>query len=206
MFIVIGILFLSFFFWLRSTGRKKSQDIQTLREDFWEKESQANATRKADISGLDYIKIPFEKLPFLDTQDTELLVLQNNIKSLADNPILNLTGLTNTDLKLTYGTANITFLSDCDSNFTTLVNHLYKWGQYLYDNGKIPEALQVLEFGISCRTDVSKNYILLANIYKEINVPEKIDNLIGTAGSLKTLKQDSILSVLKEIKLSTYLV
>lgn len=203
--IVIGLV-LFLFLWMHIEGSKTNRKNQIIKDSFWNKENQANVTRKVDISGLDYITIPIDCLPFTDTTEEVLISLQHSIKSLSQYPILNLTGFSNTDLKLKYGVANITFLSQCDSNYTLLVNGLYKWGSYLYDHEQIHDATTVFEFGIQCRTDVSKNYLILAKIYKDTNAPKKIDDLMLVAETLQSLTKDFILSSLKEIKLSSYLV
>lgn len=202
--IVVGIV-LFILLWMRIDSNKNANFVKKEKDAFWKRENSSNNTRKADIASLDYIKIPIELLPFTDTDDEELNSLQKFIKSLSKQPILNLTGLSNTDLKLKYGVANITFLSDCDNNYTILVQSIYKWGSYLYSHNQIPEAITVLEYGIQCKTDLSKNYILLAKIYKDTGVPQKIDELIAIADTLESLMKTSIVSGLKEIKLSTYL-
>lgn len=206
MFIIITIVLLTFFIWMRTSTYKARQKVLKDKEIFWDKERQANSTRKVDISDLNYIKIPLDLLPFTETKDEELLSIQKKVKDLSQQQILNLTGISNTDLKLNYGTANITFLSDCDVNYTHLVQAIYKWGEYLYNHNQISDAIKVLEFGVECKTDISKNYILLATIYKEIGTLEKIDDLALIVESLQTLMKDSILNSLKEIKLSSYLV
>jgi hypothetical protein len=190
---------------MRVNNHKTKKKIQEEKNIFWEKEYQANATRKVDISGLEYITIPLDLLPFAETSDEELLSLQKTIKTLAQQKILNLTGISNTDLKLKYGVANITSLSEYDSNFTLLIHTIYKWGEYLYNHNQISDAVKLLEFGIQCKTDISKNYILLATIYKDTNAAQKIDDLIHVAETLSTLMKDNIINSLKEIKLSSYL-
>ncbi|QHQ60505.1 hypothetical protein Ana3638_06755 [Anaerocolumna sedimenticola] len=204
MLIVIGIL-LFFYLLIQYSNIRTKQIIQKEKETFWNKEYQANSTRKSDISGLDYITIPMDTLPFTDTDEGELNEIQSNIKSLFQKPILNLAGLSNTDLKLKYGVANIKFLIKCDDNYTFLVKNLSRWGSYLYDHNRWNEAVTVLEFGVQCKTDISKNYILLAELYKELNTQDKIDDLIQTAQTLDTLSRENILISLKEIKMSFYL-
>lgn len=192
-------LFLIVVIFLHLSISKSNRKMQQDKEIFWSNEHASNSIRKTDITGLDYIKIPLENLPIIETTNEELSNMQNLIKTLSGKSILNLTGLSNTDLKLQYGTANITFLSECDSNYTLLVQTLIKWGSYLYDNGLILEAITVLEYGIECKTDISKNYILLATIYKEANTTEKIRDLIQVAESLNSLTKESILRSLNEL-------
>lgn len=200
--IIIIVLYL----FMRIDSNKANKKVMEEKQKFWSKENQSNKIRKKDISSLPFLKIPLDELPIKDTTDESLLALQHSITNLSKVSILNLTGVSNTDLKLQYGVANLTFLSECDNNYTLLVNSLSKWGSYLYELGHINDAKIVLEYGITCNTDISKNYILLANIYKEQNTPNKIDNLLETITNLNSINKESMLRSVKEIKNSTYLV
>ncbi len=203
MLIVLGILlFLYLLIQGSSAGHKRK--LQKEQDAFWNREYQANATRKTDISELLYITVPIETLPFTETADGELLSIQNNIRGLAVEPILNLTGISNTELKLKYGVANITFLMQCDENFTLLIKNILKWGSYLYDRNKWEEAAVVLEYGIQIKSDVGKNYTLLAEIYKSTGCMDKINDLIQTAESLNTLSKENIVTALKKIQMSHF--
>ena len=53
-----------------------------------------------------------------DLMTDELAECLSELQDLSDAKIVNLTGYTNTDLKLKYGTANITILSDCSPSST----------------------------------------------------------------------------------------
>lgn len=167
-------------------------------ENFWKKEREANTTRRADISQLDYIQIPLDMLPFQETEDESLQLIQNAIRELAGKQIVNLTGITNTDLKLKYGAPNIDKLSEYDGNFTLLARNLNQWGQYLYDHNRSFDARTVLEFSIQCKSDVRNTYLLLARIYLENGQPEKIHELINTAETLNTILKNSIIDSLKK--------
>lgn len=168
-------------------------------DSFWSREEHANSIRKQDISQLEYITIPLDLLPFKETNDTKLSEYQDTIRSLSEYKILNLTGISNTDLKLQYGAANLEILSLADQRFTTLARTLASWGNYLYEEGDPEAATKVLEFGIDCRSDVSSNYLTLAKIYKE-TAPERIEELKSVAEGLNSLTKNSILSSLDEIQ------
>ena len=114
--------------------------------------------------------------------------------------ILNLTGITNTELKEQYGVANLTVLTDYDNNYTTLVNTIARWGARLIDLEYNDEAVTVLEYGLSIGTDVSRNYLILADIYRKKGETDKIDALITRASTLKSLMKNSILSKLNEVR------
>jgi len=199
MLIVVTIIIILYFL-IRFSGNNTAIKLRKEKEAFLQREQQSNVIRKKDLSELNYIKIPIASLPFVDTEDPELKSVQNTIKELADKKILNLTGFSNTDLKMEYGTANITFLSQCDGNFTLLAKSLYKWAVWLHDHDMEEEALSVLEFGIQCNTDISKHYHLLAEYYLKNNQMDKIETLIKAAENLKSLSKDTIIKYLKEIK------
>lgn len=194
------IIILAFTIWLRFMIQRSERNSRKDTEQFWEKETKSNHVRKADISELDYIKLPMDTFPIAETTDGKLLSIHKTITDLSQKSILNLTGLSNTELKLRYGVANLTFLSECDANFTLLARTLYQWGSYLYQEGNTEDALKVLEFGITCKTDVGKHYHLLATIYKNTNNSDKITNLIEVAESLSSLSKDSILKDLMTIQ------
>lgn len=194
------IIILAFTIWLHFMIRKSDRNSRENKEKFWEEETKSNQVRKVDISGLDYIKIPMDTLPIFETTDKTLVSIHKTITDLSQKSILNLTGLSNTELKLHYGVANLTFLSECDNNYTLLVRTLYQWGSYLYQIGNVEDALKVLEYGITCKTDVGKHYHLLATIYKDTNKSDKITNLIEVAESISSLMKDSILKDLKAIQ------
>lgn len=189
------IILLSLFSLFRNRSSRAMKD----REDsFWEKELRANQTRKQDISGLDYITIPLYAFPIGAYPDDRLTELEQTLQNLSSRKILNLSGISNTDLKLQYGAANLNILSDCDSNFTTLARTLVSYGEQLAALGHWQDAVSVLEFGISCKTDVSKNYTLLGSLYREHGETAKLNELAETVRGSDMLLKDSILKQLTQ--------
>ena len=87
------------------------------------------------------------------------------IEALKEKKILNLSGFTNTDLKLEYGVGNLTELTDYDNNYVTLSRSLARIAELLTEQGLKKEAAAFLEFGIATHTDIGKNYTLLAGYY-----------------------------------------
>lgn len=182
------------------TGVKRSNKMIREEENaFWEKERQANSVRKKSLEHLDYIHIPQEILS-LDNPNHNI-ILQDTLASLnklAATPIVNLQGITNTDLKLTYGTANITILSQYDENYTQLAILLQNLAGELYEENRSRECLQVLEFAISTGTDISHSYYLLATLYAENGTPEKISDLITKVQATRSTLKDTIINNLEE--------
>ena len=197
------------------------------RKEFWEREALANQTRKKDISSLDFIQIPVENLPFhfveqIPVEHTASIVLkplsssqketlseelvqeltfaEQQILKLTNQRIKNFTGLSNTDLKLAYGAANLNTLSGYDQNFTVLVRTLQKWGDLLCQANWKEDAIQVFSYAVSIESDVASTYTMLATLYKEAGEAEKIDQLILDATLLPTLLNTALVEKLTDIR------
>lgn len=188
--------FILFALWISYQAKKNTALGHKKTEEFWAHEHNANFVRKKDISGLDYIKVPLDELPFKDTDNEDLIELQDKVKEIARTDILNLTGISNTDLKYMYGAVNLDRLSICDNNFIKLSRALYNWGTWLYKNQQTEDARKVLEYAVSCKVDISGIYTTLASIYSENQQADKIDYLKEQASALNTLMKDSILKSL----------
>ncbi|MBQ9580156.1 MAG: hypothetical protein IJR23_03175 [Lachnospiraceae bacterium] len=180
---------------LRARAVKKDQKK---RDDFFQKESEANSVKKRDISALPYI-VPDEALLNTDSSDPKINELLSELKTFKDKKILNLTGISNTDLKLKYGTANITELSECDDNFTSYCKVLYSIGNAYNEIGDTVSARRFLEYAVGIRTDITDNYVLLANIYRDNNELNRIDDLINIAGTLNSLSKQTIILKLNDL-------
>ena len=179
--------------------RKSGKQMAAEEMDFWEKERMANEVRRKSLDGLDYIQIPLEELPMhLLEEDSKVSECLRIINELSMQPIVNLTGLSNTDLKLEYGTANITVLSEYDQNYTLLASTLQQWADLLYNKGYAEETRQILEFAVRTHTDVSRSYDMLSDIYVANGEFHKISDLINIAETLNSLSRDIILRHLQQ--------
>ena len=179
---------------------KRAESKRKKRTDeFWKRERQANFVRKKSLEDLEYISIPFDSFPMDIATDDEIIAsCHRDLESLRDEKIVNFTGFSNTDLKLEYGTANITPLSQYDQNYTLFVRTLQTWGNRLYELGYHDEALTVLEYAIATRTDISSTYYLAASIYHEKGQDEKIKHLLFVADTLQSAMKNAIVRTLKE--------
>ena len=180
-------IFITFCLVLSYYIKKNDTSQQKVEDAFWEKERLANTIRKKDISKLDYITIPLEKIPEKLNTSTE-----KKLFALAEKPMLNLTGISNTDLKLQYGTANITVLSEYDTNFTDFVALLPEYAQELLDAGQVETAQTLLEFAVACRADSRKIYQLLTSIYLDKHMPENIQMLLESSKQLPEFTRKAI--------------
>ena len=107
--------------------------------------------------------------------------------------------ISNTDLKLTYGTANISALTEYDQNYTFLARALTTLGETYYKEGNINKAKEYLEFAISTKTDISSTYKILGSIYKDDNNTAGIEKLKEVAGELHSAMAPAIIRYLSEL-------
>ena len=194
-FLAIFII-LTIYIAIRRTSAMRAE--QKLWDDFRKREQEANWTRKQDISNLAYIKLPLDTLPLGRFDDEVLASYEGALRDLSTQPICNLNGISNTDLKLRYGAANLNALSQCDTNYSTLVSLLANYGEKLFELSHPEEAKQVLEYSLSLGSDVGKAYELLATIYDYEGQPEKINALYESAEKITSIRRNSILRKLEE--------
>lgn len=180
-------------------SKKQKKTTKELEQSFWARERQANAVRRKSLDSLDYIHIPLDRLPFdIMSDNPEVAEYQSLIRELSTQTIVNLTGYTNTDLKLEYGTANITVLTEYDQNYTILARTLQQWADVLYSANYVNEAKILMEFAVSTGTDISRTYYKLADIYTSRGENYQIEQLITQAENLRTSTKKTIVRTLQE--------
>lgn len=182
--------------WVQYEIRKHTRLSKKGIDEFWKKEALANETRKTDLSSLDYISIPLHDLPLSNTEDSTINAYRDTILSLADKKILNLSEFTNTELKLQYGIANLALLTECDNNYAVLISTLHKWGERLVNQGKIEDAIAVLELAVLCHTDAKSTFRLLAKLYQTIGSYHQLENLRSQLGSSKNKNLQALSKIL----------
>ncbi len=191
--------FILFGIWLTFTLIRSRRREDHANDKFWEKEALANQTKKKPLDDLNYIHLPYDPLPFsLLSDDPEIAECHRILNALRGKKIVNLTGYTNTDLKLAYGAANINLLTQYDQNYTLLVRTLQKWAELLIASGYQSDAIPILEFAVSTDTDVSSTYRILASIYHDKQEFGKIEQLKQTAEHLRSAMRPAILRSLDE--------
>lgn len=175
---------------------KKSNTLQNQQTNFLEKETAANATRRKNIDNMDYITIPYEKLPFILNPSENIASYEKSILSLKEKRILNLNGISNTDLKLTYGAPNLPLLSEYDENYIRLVTICSRWAQALIDEDYTDEAMTLLEIAVELGCDSSSIYLNLNSIYKSKGI-NKTQYLIDKINDSNSSMKDSIIRKLQ---------
>lgn len=197
---ILFLIFLGVYTW-------KLKQVKSLSDNYieqmMEKEQQASAVRKKSIESLllhiDISHLPiWDKEPILEKERTIWTQQQKSIET-AKLPMINLINQKNIDLKLQYGPANFQHLIDYESNFIRFLQYIIMWGNSLYEANYIEEAIQVLEYGVNIGSDLSKNYILLADLYQTNHDIKKLTDLLEKASNYsspsmkKTIEYISIL-------------
>lgn len=201
-YITLILMFLSFsaaYFIARANQRTSRQNTQDT-QNFWNRESESNFVRRADISNLDYLKPNLDSLPLDAAKNLGLTDIIDKLEKLSHKKIINLSQYTNTDLKMMYGPANLDSLSEYDSNYIVLIRTLNTLGDAMYEKGDSQNAKCVYEYAISIGSDISNTYIMLGTIYHETNDTAALDLLLDKADKLTSLSACSIATKLNNIK------
>ena len=190
--------FIVFCLVLMNIIRKSRNKEAAAYNNFMEEEARANSTRRQPLDDLNYITIDFNTLPMdILSDDEKVIEYHETLKTLSDKPIVNLTGLTNTELKLKYGAPNIDLLSSYDNTYTILARTLNDWGKYAFDQGYTAEAQTILEFAMETGTDVSESFLTLAQIYHDAGQNDKIKELTEKASQINSLLSKSLVQKLE---------
>lgn len=179
--------------------KKEAEDM----ESFFERERKANLSPNRDISNLSYITIPLEKFPlnFLENTDNEdFPLIVDELEQLNHTRLLNLNGKSNTDLKLEYGPGNLKEMQEIADRFSRVEVLLTDLAKCFLEEKNPEGAATVLEYGSDIGSDISTNYTLLGECYRELGEPDKLKSLIKHVKSMDFLMKDSVLKELGEMK------
>jgi Flp pilus assembly protein TadD len=133
-----------------------------------------------------------EKFPS-DYIDDEEKALAAELNELSKKPLLNLSGLTNTELKERYGVANLTRLETIGDDYDKSMMLISSLASKRLENKDYRGALSYLEFAAGTKTDVSSVYIMLGKCYSELGETEKIRDIINIVKSLDFSLKDKVI-------------
>jgi hypothetical protein len=190
--LVAGIIFV----FMKFTSSRPDDGIRAFRE----RERRADNTLKKPLDDLNFVKFSIDDIPAPEPAVNEKCAsLIGQLKMLSEKKCVNLTGITNTDLKLTYGAPNLPILTEYDQNFTALSKALYDLGCEYLNAGLTDEAVTVFNIGVNIGTDISGNYTQLAQIYADKGLYVEIQRLINCAGNIRSLTKNSTIGKLQDI-------
>lgn len=206
---VVFIWFLIAIFIFRHHMRKNDHAQEKVSSAFWNKEQSSLVVRKKALDPEDYVQINltvedlknqayYDELghPELNRQDSYL-------RELMKGPMVNFQHTTNTDLRLTYGTAMITTIEAYENTYNAYITTLYRLGEQLMTIGDDTFACQLLEEGIAVGSDNRKHYLLLANYYKKNGHTKELQSLIDKATELDSLTKKLLIKELTALFTAT---
>ena len=177
-------------------------------------ETQKNS--RIETEDLDYTVVPLDELPFAGSYDevkssyslpeglseltkSEIFDCEQKIIALSHKKILNLGHMSNTDIKMEYGVANLQILIQYDENSSKLARLLAKWGKLLYENGEEDAAEKVLTYAVSCKSDIEDVFITLAKIYRNNGNELGISDLVEACQCFDELRRENIINQITSI-------
>lgn len=154
--------------------RTMEQQEQAREENLRQLEQRASLPIKKSLQSLPKIVISLSDLPFQENATDEIKFYQDTLKELSSQTICNLTGISNTELKLKYGAGNLDEILEYEQNYLLLIKTLSDWGTRLYQQHNYKDAETVLDYAVFCQSDLRQTYITLVRIYIEQNNLDKI--------------------------------
>ena len=200
---IFTLLFIAFIIWLTIAIKHARNKSDATWDNYYEREREADLAENRDLTNLSYITIPLEKFPlnFLENKENEdFPLIVDELEQLNHTRLLNLNGKSNTDLKLEYGPKNLKEMQDIADRFSRATILLTDLAKCFLEEHNPSGAAAVLEYGSEIGSDISSNYTLLGECYKELGEPEKFDALYEHVQSMNFLMKDAVLKELDEIK------
>lgn len=194
------VCFIIFCAWLHYEKRKADRKRESGSKAFWEREDQANHTRNKDISSLPMFCPDESHIPMTETADENVIYYQGKVQNAMGLPMMNLSGYTNTDLKLAYGTGNFNTLSEYDQNFNDFLMNMSNLGKAYFTAGLLQEAADVFTFCLDSGSGKSTDYEALAKVWFAMGTPEKISGLITDAERSELPRKAALVSRLRLIQ------
>lgn len=193
-------VFLVFVIFLAIRYRSITKNQQRHIDDYWARDERSNHIPAKDLSLIEYLTIPSDAIPYHVLSDSEVVSIEDALQELSTHKLLNLNGMDNAAIKETYGTANFETMLHFAEEFDQFQMLLVDYAKALMEHDCIPQATQVLEFGVSIGSDISSNYTLLGDCYQRANTPEKIRDLKEKLQQLHLLLEPSILTYLDSLQ------
>lgn len=169
-----------FGFIIQRAIRRSNHMIEKEKREFWEREERADHTPPSSTDNLNWIHFP-EGLPIdIKCSSSKAKSLEDTLSSLKNKQIVNLSSYSNTELKLAYGTENITVLSRADSNYLVLMRTLDSLAEIYKKEGFDDENAALLQFAVDSGSESVQHFEVLAEYYfqhENINALRRLQEL-----------------------------
>lgn len=202
---ILFVWFLIAIFVFRHHMRKNSKRQDEVTKTFWEKERESLSVRRKSLSEEDYIHPKLDKGLFKEDvfynalNKPGLIRYQKQLEHLLEQQMVNFSHMSNTDLRLQFGTAILTTIERLEDNYNQYIRCLYLMAQGLHDADETTLAKAYLEEGVRIGSDIKDHYMLLASMYQKENDKVALDDLKAHAKKLQSLTKDSLVRELEEL-------
>jgi hypothetical protein len=200
--IIIGFLGVAFIMFLFSLMVKRSgRNYGRTLEDYLREESNSSFERKKDIPehmfyipNIEALNLPEQKVVtqeeaseadfYDDAYNTILYEIPtkertaDKIRKFAKKKMFRMPyPMSNKDIKQEYGYANFDFIVEWEDNFNKYINLLSEYAQELIAENDTLSAEKILLECINAGANISKPYLMLADLYKQADDLEKVRRL-----------------------------
>ncbi len=163
--------------------RRSNVRSKKVNEAFWERERSSYKAPARPTDDLEFVSFPPDLPLDIETAEPVLRECQETLKILSKEKVINLSGITNTDIRLSYGKENLPELSKADARYVTLLRCLNVLAAGYYRSGYRKEAIRLLEFALSAGSDIKMSWLNLGRYYLEEDDLESLSSLIETANA-----------------------
>jgi hypothetical protein len=179
-------------------GKSDNSEISS-RDNFWKKESKSHYIRKKELTEDDYVRTHHENLPLIESSKysslgkERLYTYQENCRLLTLNPMMNLSTMLNSDVRLKYGTGQLDTVESYENNYNQYIKNLLSWAKGLHELNLHLEAISVLKEAIAVGADVSHIYLLLGQVYADTGKIEDMKQLIDYVSQSNFMLKNKII-------------
>ncbi len=198
------ILFLTFLFIWTHNLRKRQEKHEAEKEAFWGKEERSLSVRKKEIPAELYFhpNISRFNFPALDLEPAaaeKYKTLEKQIRGSVSLPMLSLSNMSNTDLRLNFGTANQPVIAQAEENYEAFLSFLYEYAILMNEHEHADEAITALEEAIRLKSDICQHYFLLADLYQAQSSSESLQVLTALVQDMDSSSKQRILNYLAKL-------
>ena len=198
---VFAVCFIIFIVWTQYEMKKDSKAIKKREDEFLAREYEANHTEKKDISDLPLMHIDESVIPLppdgMFTDEDDIVGYIKNLKNIIKEPMIDLSEYSNTDLKLTYGTANFTLLSQYDTNYSSFLLLLTNLARGYARRELYDLAERTYRVALESGSIKLQDYTGLAEVYLAQDNPAGITELIEEVRESELPRKDGIIEALR---------
>lgn len=168
-------------------------------EDFIAEQNDITIVPRTKLDEINFVKCDISRIKFQTVaEDTKEQI--DNLLNLSHSKLANFKGVTNQQLKKTYGNNNFDEVLSYQNNYDELLKSLVYTAELLSRDGDDRSAISLLQTSISLGNDVTKNYTLLADLYDKNKMRKEMFSLIDSVKENKEISQGKIMAHISSLQ------